>query len=281
MGRIPGKSFGLAIAWMLLPIVPALLGSTYHQTINFEFSGERPDPREWRWFAWVVLTGPLLGYGFLAGATLTLTDDPGRRGPRSWLARRSVWVTVGPWVGFLFWMSVFHAIGPVTAGLNRLYPPSQEWRVLSSPFWQETRVGRLLGLGLMIAGIGSLAYGWLLVAIAAIRRARRLDRLRQALRHGLATAFGFVASLFGSFWTINEAWRSYFFDPTILPILIALICAAMTSGCAASVTAGEVRRRELFEAMLMAWLLGLALLWRWWSRPRSKPPDPPSAGRNP
>jgi hypothetical protein len=31
-----------------------------------------------------------------------------------------------------------------------------------------------------------------------------------------------------------------------------------------TVTYGEVRRRELFHAMLVAWVLGLALMWRWW-----------------
>ncbi len=31
-------------------------------------------------------------------------------------------------------------------------------------------------------------------------------------------------------------------------------------------TYGEVRRRELFHAMLVAWVLGLALMWRWWAR---------------
>jgi len=40
------------------------------------------------------------------------------------------------------------------------------------------------------------------------------------------------------------------------------------SGCASTITYGELRRRELFHAMLIAWVLGLALMWRWWSRPR-------------
>ena len=48
------------------------------------------------------------------------------------------------------------------------------------------------------------------------------------------------------------------------------------TGCASTITYGEVRRRELFHAMLVAWVLGLALMWRWWSRPRKgNPPGCP------
>ena len=31
-----------------------------------------PDPRMWGWFIWVIMLGPLLGYGFLAGATIRI-----------------------------------------------------------------------------------------------------------------------------------------------------------------------------------------------------------------
>jgi hypothetical protein len=36
------------------------------------------------------MMGLLLGYGFLAGATLGFPDDPDRRGFRSWLSRQAV-----------------------------------------------------------------------------------------------------------------------------------------------------------------------------------------------
>jgi hypothetical protein len=84
---------------------------------------------------------------------------------------------------------------------------------------------------------------------------------------------GFVGSLFGSFWAVTEAWRSYFFDPTLMPIALAALSVAFMSGCGQTLTAGQVHRRELFNAMLMAWVLGLALAWRWWGRPRSRPPE--------
>ncbi len=87
-------------------------------------------------------------------------------------------------------------------------------------------------------------------------------------------ALGFVGSLIGTFWAITEVWRGYFFDPRTMPILVAATSLALMAGCGGTVTYGEVRRRELFQALLMAWLLGLALTWRWWSRPRSKPPGP-------
>jgi hypothetical protein len=72
-------------------------------------------------------------------------------------------------------------------------------------------------------------------------------------------------------------WRSYFFDPRVVPLILAAACLAMTTGCASTVTYGEVRRRELFHAMLVAWVLGLALMWRWWSRSRpGRPPGGPT-----
>jgi hypothetical protein len=123
---------------------------------------------------------------------------------------------------------------------------------------------------MMIGVVASLAYGWLVVALAALYRGRRLGRLRQALRSGLAVALAFVGSLFATFWAAIEFFRTYFFDPRTLPILVAAASLALTAGCAGPVTYGEVRRRELCQALLMAWLLGLALCWRWWSRGRSK-----------
>jgi hypothetical protein len=115
-----------------------------------------------------------------------------------------------------------------------------------------------------------LGYGWLIVARWALRRARQLGRLRQSWERGLITALAFVGSLFGSFWAITAAWRSYFFDPRVVPLLAVTLALVGVGGCAAPMTYGEMRRGELFKAMLMAWLLGLALIWRWWSRPRGR-----------
>jgi hypothetical protein len=128
---------------------------------------------------------------------------------------------------------------------------------------------------LTIGLVGTLAYGWLFVARAAVRRAGRVGRGREALWRGLVTAVGFVGSLFGSFWAITAVWRSYFFDPRVLSMVGAALSISLLSGCG-TITVGEARRRELFHAMLMAWVLGLALAWRWWSRPRARPPG---AGR--
>ena len=86
-------------------------------------------------------------------------------------------------------------------------------------------------------------------------------------------AIGFVGSLIGSFWAITEAWRGYFFDPRIVPALLAASSLPLMAGCGTT-TLGEVRRRDLFGAMLPAWLIGLALAWQWWSRSRPKPPAP-------
>ena len=84
-------------------------------------------------------------------------------------------------------------------------------------------------------------------------------------------AGGFVGSLFGSFWAATAMWRSYFFDSRIVPL-----CSGnrprRDERLYRTITYGEMRRRELFHAMLVAWVLGLALMWRWWSRPRRRPP---------
>src|SRR4051794_38639197 len=112
------RGIGMALAWLLFPLVPALLGGAYQRTFN-ELSGpESPDPRLWGWLSWAMLAGPLLGYGFLAGATLDLPDDPARRGWRRWLGRRSLWVGVGPWGGFLVVAGLFYPFVGVTPGFS-------------------------------------------------------------------------------------------------------------------------------------------------------------------
>jgi hypothetical protein len=267
MGKHEGGIWS-ALAWLVFPLVPALLGSTYQQTFNRLLVGEGPDPRQWGVLTWVLLAGPLAGYGFLAGATLDLPDDSSRRGWRGWLARRSVWVGVGPWAGFLFCSALFYTLVFADTSMAWAFPAGRGWVDRSISGWQQTSTGRLLGGTLAIVVVGTLAFGWLLVAMAALLRARRTGRCRRAIGRGLAAALGFVGSLFGSFWAITEVWRAYFFDPRVVPIVVAATSLALTAGCSGTVTYGEVRRRELFQAILMAWLLGLALAWRWWSRPR-------------
>ncbi len=274
-GRL--AELGSASAWLAFPMVPAILGITYHGTLNLAWGrSSGPDPREWDWPSWIILMGPLLGYGFLAGATSGLPDDPDGRGVRRLIARRSVWVAVGPWIGFLGWSAVVGAAWLAVAAASLVHPPSRDWAGPEIPAsWWEAWPGWLLARALAIAAVGSLALGWLFVARAALRRAGRLGRFRQSLGRGVVAALTFVGSLIGSFWAATEAWRGYFFDPRVIPALVAATSMTLMAGCAATETYGEVRRRELFRAILMAWLLGLALAWRWWSRPRSNPPGPP------
>jgi len=54
-----------------------------------------------------------------------------------------------------------------------------------------------------------------------------------------------------------------------VPLVALVVGLALMSGCG-PITYGELRRRELFHAMLVAWVLGLALMWRWWSRARPR-----------
>jgi hypothetical protein len=232
-----------AISWILFPLVPVLLEQYFYGLFNWS----NEDPRDWTTDSWIILLGPLVGYGFLAGATVVLAHVPVKSGVRGWLSRAALWVGVGPWLGLVLLLALGFVLGKVLGSEGK-----------SLPIW-------------FIALVSS--YGWLIVAFAALRRARRAGRLWDAVQHGVATSLAFVGSLFGSFWAVTEAWRSYFFDPTLVRSVILALCLATLSGCG-TLTVGEERRRDLFGAMLTAWVLGLALIWRWWARSRSKPPAP-------
>jgi hypothetical protein len=270
--RIP-RELGLIGAWFLFPLVPVVLADFYYLASNW--TGD--DPREWGWSMWVVRLGPLLGYGFLAGATVDLPDDvePTARGWRGLAARRSVWVAIGPWWGALvlsaLWLGYGYFIGQFTA-LQTLSIQEPNW---VKGTWPESVLAWIVavqGWVLIALVLVTWAYGWLWPAWAALRRAARIGTVSRAFYRGLSVALAFVGSLFGSFWAVTSFWRSYFFDSRLVPLILAAACLAMTSGCA-TLTYGEVRRRELFHAMLVAWVLGLALMWRWWSRSRPGPPQ--------
>jgi hypothetical protein len=277
------RELGLVIGWLVFPLVPVILEDFYNQTCNisiFSSNPSSPDPHDWGWFLWIVMLGPLLGYGFLAGATADLPDDlgPSCRGLRRLLSRRAVWVAIGPWCGFLFWCGVYFGIVAVVSLTPDNPKPNQNQNV-QPPQPQETWVGTVwnwvgtvLGWIILVVFVGTLAYGWLWPARAALRRAARIGRLRWVAYRGLLTAMGFVGSLFGSFWTVTTIWRSYFFDPRIVPLVAVAVSLMVLSGCSNTITFGELRRRELFHAMLVAWVIGLALMWRWWSRARPRPP---------
>ena len=158
----PGTFLGVgsALAWFVFPMVPALLGSSYHQELNQSIGKSHgPDPRDWDWVNWLVLTGPLLGYGFLAGATIDLPDDPARRGIRGWLSRRSIWVGVGPWIGFLAWLGIDQACRV----FQWTIPNVREWRWLFVPqVWQGNWFAWALFVALGLIGSRSrmAGYSW-------------------------------------------------------------------------------------------------------------------------
>lgn len=237
-----------ALGWLAFPLLPALLALSYHHAS----ATADPDPRRWGAWDWVLGPGPLWGFGFLAGATAILPDDPTRRGWRTLPARRALWVAVGPWSGYLAVLALGWARGLVgrhADGEGFGLPP--DW--------------------LLIGMVAVAAHGWVVVAAAALVRAWRRGRLLGAIGRGLATALGFVGSLVGGFWAATAAWRSYFFDPTVLgTALLAVLGVTLLGGCAGPMTLGELRRRDLYEKMVLAWVVGLAMLWLWWSRPRPR-----------
>jgi hypothetical protein len=223
------------------------------------------------------MLGPLVGYGFLARATLQAPEEVGRpvRGRLGrLLARRGLWVAIGPWSGFLFWTGIYFGLD----FLDKLIPATLRPNVAPSRWLSEIRahwfwgwVGAVVEWILFVLFWGTLAYGWLWPAWAALRWGARIGRWGRALYQGLVGAVAFVGSLFGSFWAITSAWRSFFFDPRVMPLVALGLGLVLLSGCSSTITYGEMRRRELFHAMLVAWVLGLALMWRWWSRRRPGP----------
>jgi hypothetical protein len=269
----------MALAWLIFPMVPVLLAELYYQVVVNLLGSSRsgPDPYDWDRGTWLLMLGPLLGYGFLAGSTADVPDPP--PGSMSRLrrvaARRAVWVAIGPWAGLLLllgWFFGLRAIDylvPSTGGSQAATPAQEGWGA-----W-------LLGQAWIATFFGILTIGWLWPAWAAIRRARRIGLFGRALGRGIATAMAFVGSLLGSFWAITSAWRGYFFDPRLMPILLAGLGVAALGGCGAPITYGAFRRRELFHAMLPAWVFGLAMLWWWASRRRAgrrrrgAPPEDP------
>jgi hypothetical protein len=251
------RELGLVLAWLAFPLVPVVLEDTYFQVVNLG----QADPHEWGWLVWVLVLGPLVGYGFLAGATLDIPNEiaPTRRRWRGLFARRGAWVTVGPRVGFILWAGVYFGItyldNPIPANWHSDWQPPLRWK--------ETWVYWVLSWCVPVLMVGTFAYGWLWPAWFAPRRASRIGLWGRALYDGPVTALAFVGSLFGTFWAITSAWRSYFFHPRVMPVIALTFGVAAMSGCASTVTYGEVRRRDLFHAMLVAWVLGLALMWRW------------------
>ena len=256
-GRRDGGLWAV-LAWMAFPALPVVLENAYSGFLSFGPSAA-DDPRDWNWLVWLTELGPLVGFGYLAGATLDLPDDSnGRRWPRAWLSQRWFWVAVGPWAGFVVGVAVVWA-GFFVGLLSKLDEMLRGTWAATVLYWPTC-----------VFAVATLCYGWLWFAFAAFRRAREMGKAWESVRRGVAVSAAFVGSLFGSFWAVTEWWRSFFFDARVFPVvLIAAFALVAASGCGGPVTYGEVRRRDLFHAMLLAWTIGLALIWRWWARPRS------------
>jgi hypothetical protein len=263
------RELGLILAWLIFPLVPVLLEDSYFQAAN---SGGL-DPRVWDWLTWLIMLGPLVGYGFLAGATVRVPDDDlaSRRAWRRILGKRAVWVAMGPWWGAGVCAGLFFGL----MYLERHGLVFFDWTSRIQQSYQSTWAYWLASWVLAILLVTLFAYSWIWPAFSALRRAARMGQWKQSVVRGIVMAAAFVGSLFGSFWAATSMWRSYFFDPRIVPLILLGLGLAVMSGCATTVTYGDVRRRELFHAMLVAWVLGLALMWRWWSRAR--PGSPPAA----
>ncbi len=159
----------------------------------------------------MLVLGPLCGYGFLAGATWGIGDEPGGRWWRAWMSRRSVWVGLGPWFGLWSLAAVGFAIWATRRTLSAIGADRLARWDPSAAVGPD--VARWVGM----AAMAWLSLGWLLVAWAALRRSGRAGRRGRAWRAGVVLVAVFVGSLFGGYWAITTAWRDYFFDATIGP----------------------------------------------------------------
>jgi hypothetical protein len=233
----------MVVAWLVFPLVPVVLEDLNFQICMVNLNSRAqfgPDPCEWGWGSWLLMLGPLVGYGFLAGATVDLPDDlgPSRRGWRRLAARRSVWVAVGPW-----WSSLLLVAGFCLYGfLLSQFPPLGKL-VLPEPKLREGSWIAIFfpwlswGLGWTCVALCVVAWscGWLWPAWATLQRASRVGRPRRAVYWGASVALAFVSSLFGSFWAVTAFWRSYFFDPRVVPLVAVAAGLAVLSGCDSSI----------------------------------------------
>ncbi len=159
----------LAMAWLLFPMLPVILEEFYYQLCVNLLGSTRagPDPHAWAWGTWLVMLGPLVGYGFLAGSTAEVPDEVSgpKKGLRRVLARRAVWVAIGPWAGFLFVLAAFLGFGylsswfPPPQDQNVPRPSSADPGIRGADMGLERERTRNLRLRMALAGVGRAATG--------------------------------------------------------------------------------------------------------------------------
>ena len=155
-----GKELRLVLAWLIFPVLPVVLEDLYSQVArgSVDSRGGGLDPHDWGWLTWVIMLGPLVGYGFLAGATMSVPDDDPsrRRGLRRLLARCAVWVAIGPWWGALACAAC--VFGLLWLGARPQMPQS----------WRSTWIEPVILWGIGILGVAICGYSWLWPAWSAL-----------------------------------------------------------------------------------------------------------------
>ena len=229
------RELGLVIGWLVFPLVPVILENFYYQACNinlFSPSPNGPDPREWDWGLWIIMLGPLLGYGFLAGATVDIPDDlgPSCRGLRRLLHDgRCGWRSdLGAASSSGAVCISGHRTGEPGSGQVGTLNPNPNQNV-PSPGSQGTWVGAVwtwagtvVGWIILGAGSGRDSGLWLAVADAGRPSASGADR---PVEVGLWTAvcsprtdldrLALRQFLGGT----SPSWRSYLLSPRIVPLV--------------------------------------------------------------
>ncbi len=174
-----GKLLGEALGWLLVTMLPVALAMGYNETASLLHNGDLPpDPRDWNWAGWVVQLGPLLGFGFLAGATLRVPDPVfERRGPRRWVRKRAFWVAVGPWLGLVIGAAVFLCLRlaawlfePTVTTDTAPVVVEHGSTASALPAWLRETLQYVAS----VAAVAFFGYLWLIPAVAAVRRAKRI-----------------------------------------------------------------------------------------------------------
>ena len=159
------RELGLILGWLIFPVVPVVLEDFYFNAGN----GGGLDPRVWGWLTWLIMLGPLVGYGFLAGATIRVPDEDltSRRTWRRVLGRRAVWVAIGPWWGALVCGGLIFGL----LFLDRHGLGVFDWANRIGQSYQGTWGYWLVSWALSIVLLLLFAYSWIWPACSALRRA--------------------------------------------------------------------------------------------------------------
>ena len=221
------------LAWLIFPVVPVVLEDLYFRVSGLDFSSSHrigPDPRVWGWLVWILMLGPLLGYGFLAGATIHVPDDdppPLEAACARLLGRsRAVWEArrrVGePFVCMGVFFSLMYA--------EQLFPNLLRRFPQIPPSWKDTWAYWAGTWVLLIAAVVIWAYSWLWQKGPHCGE-RSAWPARVARWCKGSSSPGRLWDYCSAVSRSQPPCGGYFFDPRIVRLLVVALGLTLMSGC--------------------------------------------------